>query len=156
MITKTAKLDTADRRILRVLQRDSSLPQRDLADRVGLSQAACWKRLRALRESGLIASETLRIDPVKVGLSLTVFVLVRTRHHARDWLAVFRDAVMGLPNVIDFYRIAGEYDYILKIVAEDMNAFDGIYRQLIDRVELDAVTSYVTMESIANNRDLPL
>ncbi len=156
MTTKPTKIDATDRRILRVLQRDSSLPQRDLAERVGLSQAACWKRLRALRESGLIASETLRIDPVRVGLSLTVFVMVRTRHHARDWLTLFRDAVMALPNVIDFYRIAGEYDYILKIVAEDMNAFDGIYRQLIDRVELDAVTSYVTMESIANNRDLPL
>jgi Lrp/AsnC family transcriptional regulator len=150
------KLDQFDRAILRVLQKDASLSQRDLADQVGLSQNACWRRLKALNESGLIAGQTLRLDPVKLGLGLTVFVMIRTRHHSRDWLQTFRREVTTIPNVIDFYRIAGEYDYMLKVMAEDMNDFDRVYQHLISKVELEAVTSYITMEAIAHNRDFPV
>jgi len=150
------KLDEIDRSILRTLQKDASLSQRQLAETVGLSQNACWRRLTALRESGLIQNETIRLNPALLGLGLTVFMMIRTRHHARDWLQNFRNTVSAIPNVIDFYRIAGDYDYMLKIIAEDMNAFDRIYQRLIERVELDAVTSYMTMEAIANNRDLPV
>ena len=86
----------------------------------------------------------------------TVFVMIRTRHHSRDWLQTFRREVTTIANVIDFYRIAGDYDYMLKIVAEDMNAFDQIYQRLTAKVELETVTSYITMEAIANARDLPV
>jgi Lrp/AsnC family transcriptional regulator len=149
-------LDHFDRALLRALQRDAALSQRELADIVGLSQNACWRRLHGLRERGLIQSHTVRLDPVALGLGLTVFVMVRTRHHSRDWLDQFREAVMAVPNVIDFYRIAGDYDYMLKIVTTDMNAFDEIYRGLIARVELDTVTSYMAMEAICDRRNLPL
>ncbi|TWB09724.1 Lrp/AsnC family transcriptional regulator [Gluconacetobacter diazotrophicus] len=149
-------LDHFDRALLRALQQDAALSQRELADIVGLSQNACWRRLHALRERGLIQRQTVRLDPVVLGLGLTVFVMVRTRHHSRDWLDRFRDAVTAVPNVIDFYRIAGDYDYMLKIVTTDMNAFDEIYRGLIARVELDTVTSYMAMEAICDRRDLPL
>ncbi|ACI51168.1 transcriptional regulator, AsnC family [Gluconacetobacter diazotrophicus PA1 5] len=149
-------LDHFDRALLRALQQDAALSQRELADIVGLSQNACWRRLHALRERGLIQRQTVRLDPVALGLGLTVFVMVRTRHHSRDWLDRFRDAVTAVPNVIDFYRIAGDYDYMLKIVTTDMNAFDEIYRGLIARVELDTVTSYMAMEAICDRRDLPL
>jgi Lrp/AsnC family transcriptional regulator len=150
------KLDQIDRRILRALQRDGSLPQRELADRVGLSQNACWRRLKALHDQGPIERHTIRIDPRAVGLGLTVFVMVRTRHHARDWLETFRRHVASIPNVIDFYRIAGDYDYMLKVVAEDMNAYDQIYQRLIEKVELETVTSYITMEAIVDSRELPV
>lgn len=150
------KIDQIDRAILRCLQRDASMPQRELADQVGLSQNACWRRLKALQASGLIKGHTVRLDSDKLGLGLTVFVMVRTRHHSRDWLAIFRREVANIPHVIDFYRIAGDYDYMLKIMAEDMNAFDQIYQRLIEKVELETVTSYITMEAIANARDLPV
>jgi Lrp/AsnC family transcriptional regulator len=150
------KLDQIDRALLRALQRDASLSQRELAETVGLSQNACWRRLKALQESGLIKGQTIRLDAQQLGLGLTVFVMVRTRNHSKDWLAIFRREVMNIPHVIDFYRIAGDYDYMLKVVAEDMNAFDQIYQRLTAKVELETVTSYITMEAIADARDLPV
>ncbi|WP_172298207.1 Lrp/AsnC family transcriptional regulator [Pseudoruegeria sp. HB172150] len=149
-------LDEIDRRILRALQQDSTLSQRDLAEQVGLSQNACWRRLKAIREAGIIERHTVRLNTGKVGLGLTVFVMVRTRHHSSEWLKTFRRTVLAIPNVIDFFRIAGDYDYMLKVVAEDMNAFDRVYQQMIEKVELDAVTSYITMEAIADQRELPV
>lgn len=149
-------LDPLDRKILKVLQQDARLSQREIADRVGLSQNACWRRLKVLEERGVIRGHTIRLDPQELGLGLTVFVMVRTRHHAREWLETFRRQVIAIPNVIDFFRLAGDYDYMLKIMVEDMNAFDRIYQALIDKVELETVTSYITMEAIADSRDLPL
>ncbi|WP_323007153.1 Lrp/AsnC family transcriptional regulator [Pseudorhodobacter sp.] len=149
-------LDQIDRAILRALQRDAAQSQRELAETVGLSQNACWRRLKILQDSGLISGQTLRLNAAQLGLGLTVFVMVRTRHHSKDWLAIFRREVLNIPHVIDFFRIAGDYDYMLKIVAEDMNAFDQIYQRLTAKVELETVTSYITMEAIANARDLPV
>ena len=152
----THSLDQMDRNILRALQSDPTLSQRALAETVGMSQNACWRRLQAMRKAGIIDGQSLRLDPVKLGLGLTVFVMIRTRHHSGEWLKLFRRTVTAIPNVIDFYRIAGDYDYMLKVVAEDMNDFDRVYQRLIDRLDLDAVTSYITMEKIADQRDLPL
>jgi Lrp/AsnC family transcriptional regulator len=151
-----AKLDQIDRKILRALQRNASLSQRDLAEQVGMSQNACWRRLKALHESGLIKGHTVRLDAKALGLGLTVFVMIRTKHHSREWLQLFRKEVEAIANVIDFFRIAGDYDYMLKVVAEDMNDFDRVYQRLIEKVELEAVTSCITMEAIVNNRDLPV
>jgi Lrp/AsnC family transcriptional regulator len=150
------QLDDSDRRILRALQRDSARSQRELADEVGMSQSACWRRLKSLEESGLITGHTIRLDPQAVGLELTIFMMVRTRQHSSKWLATFRTEVSAIPNVIDFFRIAGDYDYMLKIVAADMNDFDRVYQRIIAKVELESVTSYVTMEAILSGRDLPV
>ncbi|QHC35655.1 Lrp/AsnC family transcriptional regulator [Komagataeibacter xylinus] len=150
------KMDHFDRAILRALQKDAGLSQRELAEQVGLSQNACWRRLNALRARGLAGERTLRLDPARLGLGLTVFVMIRTRSHSREWLERFHKAVNDIPNVIDFYRIAGDYDYMLKIITRDMASFDDIYRTLINRVDLDTVTSYIAMEAIAANRDLPI
>lgn len=153
---KAISLDQMDREILRALQSDPALSQRALAERVGLSQNACWRRLQAMRDAGIIDGQTLRLDATKIGLGLTVFVMIRTRHHSGEWLKLFRRTVTAIPNVIDFYRIAGDYDYMLKVVAEDMNDFDRVYQRLIERLDLDAVTSYITMEKIADQRDMPI
>ncbi|GBR53498.1 AsnC family transcriptional regulator [Neokomagataea thailandica NBRC 106555] len=150
------KLDHIDREIVRILQKQGTPSQRELAERVGLSQNACWRRLHALRNQGVICRDTVRLDPKALGLELTVFVLVRTRHHAREWFETFRNVVMAIPNIVDFFRIAGEYDYLMKVVARDMKDFDRVYQQIIGRVELDAITSYMTMETFADNRDLPV
>lgn len=153
---QNVKLDEIDKAILRALQRDATLSQRDLADQVGLSQNACWRRLKLLREAGVLTGAAARLDARKLGLGLTVFVMVKTRHHSQDWLKRFRQAVTAIPNIIDFYRIAGEYDYLLKVVAEDLNDYDRIYQRIIAQVELDTVTSYMTMEAIADQRGLPV
>ncbi len=149
-------LDAFDRKILEELTENGRIPVAELAEKVGLSQNACWRRLKILQDSGLISGQTLRLNAAQLGLGLTVFVMVRTRHHSKDWLAIFRREVLNIPHVIDFFRIAGDYDYMLKIVAEDMNAFDQIYQRLTAKVELETVTSYITMEAIANARDLPV
>jgi Lrp/AsnC family transcriptional regulator len=149
-------LDHIDRAILRALQRDASVSQRDLADQVGMSQNACWRRLKALQDTGVIKGQTIRLDAKAVGLGLTVFVMIRTRHHSRDWLETFRKEVIAIENVVDFYRIAGDYDYMLKVMAEDMNDFDRVYQRLIARLDLDTVTSLITMEQIADARDWPV
>ena len=150
------KIDDLDRKILNALQRDSAQPQRALADQVGLSQNACWRRLNRLQEAGIIKGHTIRLDATELGLPLTVFMMIRTRNHSKSWLETFRREVLAIPQVIDMYRIAGEYDYILKVVARDMNGFDHVYQRLIDKLELENVTSLITMESIATGRDLPL
>jgi len=150
------KIDQIDKNLLRELQKDASLSQRELADRVGVSQNACWRRLRALTAAGLLQGSSARIDRRKLGLDLVVFVMLRTRHHSADWLAAFRRHVLTIPEVVDFHRIGGDYDYQLKVVTEDMTSFDKVYQRLIEGVELDSVTSYFAMEAIAEGRPLPL
>lgn len=150
------KLDQIDKSLLRALQSDASLSQRDLADRVGLSQNACWRRLRAMTEAGLLQGSRARIDRKKLGLDLVVFVMLRTRHHSSDWLQAFRRHVLTIPEVVDFHRIGGDYDYQLKVVTQDMPSYDRVYQRLIEGVELDSVTSYFAMEAIAENRPLPV
>ena len=150
------KIDQIDKRLLNQLQTDSGLSQRELADRVGLSQNACWRRLRALGASGVLLGSGARVDRAKLGLDLVVFVMLRTRHHSGDWLAAFRRHVLTIPEVIDFHRIGGDYDYLLKVVTEDMASYDKVYQRLIEKVELDSVTSYFAMEAIAEGRPLPL
>ncbi len=156
MIRMSVKIDEIDRRILRALQKDATLSQRDLADRVGLSQNACWRRVNRLKDEKVIAGYTVRLDRDAVDLGLTVFVLIRTRQHSADWLKTFRREVSTIPNVIDMFRIAGDYDYILKVQVADMNGFDQVYQHMIASVDLDTVTSLITMEAIAEDRDLPL
>jgi len=130
------KIDQIDIRILSELQADASISQRVLADKIGLSQNACWRR--------------------KLGLGLVVFVMIRTRHHSATWLEQFRTHVSTIPEVIDFFRIGGDYDYMLKVVTQDMATYDRVYQRLISKVDLDSVTSYFAMEAIEEQRPLPL
>lgn len=150
------KLDHFDCRILEELQRDAAQSQRRLADRVGLSQNACWRRLKTLEASGLIKNRTIVVDRDKLGNSFVVFSFVRTRHHSTDWLQKFQKHVSAIPEVIDFFRIGGEYDYLLKIVARDMAGYDDVYKRLIKNIELETVTSYFAMEAIEEQRPIRL
>jgi Lrp/AsnC family transcriptional regulator len=153
---KGRNIDQIDARILLELQRDAGLSQRDLAERVGLSQNACWRRLRALEEEGIIQGRTLRLNRDKLGLGLVVFVMIKTRHHSASWLQTFRTHVSSVPDIVDFFRISGDYDYLLKIVTADMASYDAVYQRLIQKVELESVTSYFAMEAIEEQRPLPL
>ena len=150
------KLDHMDRTLLNALQHDSSQSQRELADQIGLSQNACWRRLQHLNTSGIIQGSTAKLDREKLGLELVVFVMIRTRHHSVDWLNTFRRTVLNIPEVVDFFRIGGDYDYMLKVVTENMASYDDVYQRLISAVELDSVTSFFLMEAIAEQRPLKL
>ncbi|HRW15976.1 Lrp/AsnC family transcriptional regulator [Amaricoccus sp.] len=146
------KIDAIDLRILACMQRDGAISQRDLADQVGLSQNACWRRLRRLNASGLIQGTRATIDLAAPGLDLTVFVMVRTRHHSKEWADSFRKHVEQLPDVVDFYRIGGEWDYLIKVVTKGMAGYDAFYQRLITNFDLATVTGYFSMEAIIENR----
>ena len=149
-------LDNIDLRILEALQRDSAQSQRALSDKIGMSQNACWRRLKALESAGVLRNRTVVLDRKKLGMGLVVFVMVRTRHHSASWLKQFRQHVSMIPEVIDFFRIGGEYDYLLKIVTRDMASYDDVYIRLIGGIELETVSSYFAMEAIEEQRPIPL
>lgn len=150
------KLDQFNLEILRVMQSEGSLAQRELAERVHLSPNACWHRVQNLKKEGIITGQTVQLDRRKLDLGLVVFVMLRTRHHSAEWLEAFRKHVSMIPEVIDFFRIGGDYDYFLKIVTRDMESYDAVYQRLISKVELDSVTSYFAMEAIEEQRPLPV
>ncbi|GHF03830.1 transcriptional regulator [Aliiroseovarius zhejiangensis] len=150
------KFDHFDYRILEELQRDAAQSQRALAEKVGLSQNACWRRLKTLEAKGAIRNRTVVIDREKLGGGFVVFSLIKTRHHSAEWLRQFRNHVSAIPEVIDFFRIGGEYDYLLKIVVGNMADYDDVYKRLIGNIELETVTSYFAMEAIEEQRPIPL
>ena len=141
-------LDRVDREILRILQADANVPIASIADRVGLSQTPCWKRIRRLELDGIISRRVALVDPARIGLGLTVFVSVQSPDHSETWLALFADAVSAMPEVMEFYRMAGDVDYMLRVVVSDMAAYDGFYKRLIGAAPLKSVTSRFAMERI--------
>ena len=150
------KIDKIDLKILTCLQRDANISQRDLAEEVGLSQNACWRRLQRLNASGVIRGTTTSIDLTALGLDLTVFVTVRTRHHSKEWADKFRAHVERLPEVTDFYRIGGDWDYLIKVTTRGMSGYDTFYQKLITNFDLATVTGFFSMEAILQNRAVDL
>ncbi|AYG62332.1 Lrp/AsnC family transcriptional regulator [Rhizobium jaguaris] len=156
MIGKDVKIDEIDLRILTCMQRDSTLSQRELAERVGLSQNACWRRLQRLYAAGVVKGSRASIDFEVLGFDLTVIVMIRTRHHSKEWSDDFRRHVERLPEVVDFYRIGGDWDYLIKVVTKGMSGYDAFYRKLITNFDLATVTGYFSMEAIISNRAVDL
>jgi Lrp/AsnC family transcriptional regulator len=150
------KIDDFDMRILSTLQRNGTISQRDLADAVGLSQNACWRRLQRLNETGIILGTHAKIDLVALGIDLTVFVMIRTRHHSKDWAISFCKHVESLPEVTDFYRIGGEWDYLIKVMTRGIAGYDAFYQKLITDFDLATVTGFFSMETIISNRTADL
>lgn len=150
------KIDSIDLKILTWLQKDGAMSQRDLAERVGLSQNACWRRLQRLTAEGIIGNSQVNIDLKALGHDLTVFVMIRTRHHSKDWADSFRAHVERLPEVIDFYRIGGDWDYLIKVVTKGMSGYDAFYQKLITNFDLATVTGFFSMEAIIDNRPMDL
>ena len=149
-------MDRLDRKILDTLQRDASLSIADLADKVGLSTTPCWRRVQALEKSGLISGRVALVNPEAAGLKTTVFVALKTNRHDGEWLARFAEAVQGIPEVVEIYRMAGEVDYLLKILVPDIAGYDRVYKKLISRIELSDVSSTFAMEVIKRTTVVPL
>lgn len=149
-------VDSQDLAILAVLQDDASLPVAQVADRVNLSQNACWRRIKRLEEDGYILRRVALLDPTKLRAGVTVFVTLKAVEHSDEWLAALTTAVRRIPEVVDFYRMSGEADYLLKIQVEDIAAYDRVYKRLIRSVKLSDVTSAFAMEELKHTTAIPL
>ena len=149
-------MDDMDLKILRLLQFDSSLSASDVARQVGLSASPCWKRINRMQNEGIIKRRVAVLDAERLGFGLTVFVSIRTGEHSSPWLEEFSRQVTAMPEVMEFHRMAGEVDYLLKVVVEDMKMFDEFYKRLIDLTALSDVTSRFSMETIKDMTPLPI
>ena len=149
-------MDLVDQEILRLLQEDASLSVREIGEAVGLSSTPCWRRIRNLEDSGVLAKRVAIVDPLKVNLAVSALVFIRTNEHNRDWLDRFIAGIVRFPEVVEAYRTSGEIDYLLKVVVPDIAAYDEFYKRLIEEVDLYDVRSTFVMEPIKHTTALPL
>ena len=149
-------LDEMDVKILRILQEDCTRSVADVGKEVGLSTTPCWRRIQKLEEAGVIKRRVAVLDPPRVNAGVTVFVSIKTDQHSLSWLERFHDAVVDFPEVVEFYRMSGEVDYLLRVVVPDIAAYDAFYKKLIARIEISKVSSAFAMEQIKYTTALPL
>ena len=153
---KNITLDSVDKEILSLLQADSDIAIQDIAEKVGLTATPCWRRIQRLQEQGLIQRRVALLDAQSLGLNLTVFVQVKAARHDDKWLTQFAEHCSAFEEVVEVYRMSGEYDYLLKVMVADMQRFDHFYKRLIKGVNLGDVTSSFAMEQIKYTTSLPL
>ena len=149
-------MDTFDKDILRILQSDCTLSVSDIADQVGLSTTPCWRRIQAMEKSGIIKGRVALAEPEKLNVGLTVFVMVKTNQHNPQWLDKFSITIKDIPEIMEFYRLSGDIDYLLRIVVPDMKAFDTFYKKLITQADFSDISSSFAMEEIKYTTQLPL
>jgi Lrp/AsnC family transcriptional regulator len=152
----TLSLDRIDRRILHELMRDATLPVSQLAERVGLSATPCWKRVQKLEAAGVITGRVALVDPGAIGLGLTVFVEIEAADHSPAWRAALDEIVSATPAIVEVHRMAGEVDYLLKVVVSGMVAYDSLYLDLTQRLACRNVTSKFSMERTKATTALPI
>ena len=149
-------MDAIDRKILAILQEDASKPISEIAEAVGLSTTPCWRRIQNLEAGGVIQKRVALLDPDKLNVGTTVFVSIKTSQHNPDWLEKFARAVADFPEVVEFFRMSGETDYLLRIAVPDISAYDDVYKRLISIVDLSDATSSFAMERIKCTTALPV
>ena len=150
------EIDEIDRRILAELQRDGTLSVDQLSSRVRLSRNACWRRMKILEDGGVITGRVALVDAEKLGLGLSVFIIVRTSNHDPEWLAKFRAAATSFPEITGVYRMSGDLDYVLRARVADVKAYDRLYQRLIARVRLSDVSASFVMEEIKETTVVPV
>jgi Lrp/AsnC family transcriptional regulator len=149
-------MDTTDRKLLDILQRDAALSLDDFSERVGLSRNACWRRIKRLEDEGVIKARVTLLDASRINVGLTAFIALRTTEHSAKWLDQFSKAVRGIPEIIGVYRMTGDIDYLLQVVIPDVAAYDRLYKRLIGKITLADVSSSFVMEEIKSTTVLPL
>lgn len=149
-------MDLIDRKILAELQRDATLPISQIAERVGLSQTPCWKRIQKLEQAGVILGRVALVEPEFVGLGLVVFVEIEAADHTAEWRDAFAAAVRAMPEIMETWRLAGEVDYLLRVASSDMKAYDAFYKRLTEAVAIKNVTSHFAMERIKATTAYPI
>lgn len=149
-------LDKMDRKILAILQKDSTVPVAEIGRMVGLSTTPCWRRIQKLEEQGIVQRRVALLDPKKINAGVTVFVAISTSQHTQAWLERFHSVIQEFPEVVEFYRMSGQVDYLLRVVVPDIARYDAFYKRLISRIELSDVSSSFAMEQIKFTTELPL
>ena len=149
-------LDRIDFRILEALQKDASASVSDIAATAGISASPCWRRIQKLEAEGVIRKRVALLDRKQLNAQVTVFIAVKTNRHSVEWLEKFRKVVKDLPEIVDFYRMSGEIDYLLKAFVPDIASYDALYKKLIARIELTDVTSMFAMEEMKSTTEVPL
>ena len=150
------KIDTFDARILRLIQSDAALPLDEIGDKVGLSRNAVWRRIKAMEANGTITGRAALLDPAKLGLGLTVFMMIRTDRHAPDWLERFAKVTRDMPEILGAYRMTGELDYLIRARVADVKDYDRLYQAIVGRIELADVSASFVMEEIKETTVLPV
>lgn len=150
------KIDRRDRQIIEALQDDASQSVAAIAERSGLSQNACWRRIKQLETDGVIVKRVALVDPAALGTGVTVFVSIRTNEHSAEWLDRFAGSIVDIPEVVDFYRLSGDVDYLLKILVRDIDDYDRVYKKLIKETPLSDVSSSFAMERIKYTTQVPV
>ncbi len=149
-------MDETDLKILELLQEDASLTVAQVAERIGLSATPCWRRIQKLEEEGVIRKRVALLDARKLNVGVTVFIAIKTNQHNADWLQRFAAVVAEIPEVVEFYRMTGDVDYLLRVVVPDIAGYDAVYKKLIARIELTDVSSSFAMEQIKFTTEVPL
>ncbi len=149
-------LDLIDRKIVAELMRDATLPVAQIADRVGLSQTPCWKRIQKLETNGVLTGRVALANPARLGFGLTVFIGIEAPDHSATWRDTFAKAVSQFPEVMEVYRMAGEMDYLLRVSVADMESFDSLYKRLTDAVPIKNLTSHFAMERMKFSTAYPV
>jgi Lrp/AsnC family transcriptional regulator len=148
-------MDQIDRKILDVLQEDATLPIAAVAEKVGLSGAPCWRRIKRLEDEGVIRKRVALVDRRKANVPMTVFVSIRTTRHTLDWVKEFRRMVLDIPEIMEVWRLTGETDYLLRVVVPDVDAYDAVYKRLINRLEFADVSAAIAMEEMKYTTAVP-
>jgi len=155
--TMTLPLDNTDRKIMALLQQDASLSLQQLAEQLNLTSTPCWNRIKRLEKEGVIEKRVALINPQKVGLELVAFMQIKTQQHSEEWLQHCVQQVKTFAQVLEFYRMAGEYDYLLKVIVKDMRSYDLFYQQLLNSVPgLTDVNSSFAMQQLKLTTELPI
>ena len=149
-------MNTTDRKLLDLLQRDASLSLDELSVRAALSRNACWRRIKRLEDDGVIKARVTLLDAGRINVGLTAFIALRTTEHSAKWLEQFSRAVRDIPEIVGVYRMTGDVDYLLQAVIPDVAAYDALYKRLIGRITLADVSSSFVMEEIKATTVLPL
>ena len=150
-------MDTIDKKILSILQKDISLPLSDIAKRIGISKTPCWNRIRKLEEEGVIKDKVAILDNYKINLPIIVFLSISVSHHTQEWLKKFSETVNKYDQIIEVHRITGSnIDYLLKIVAPTISEYDQFQQQLIAEIEFSNMSSGIALKEIKKSNNLPL
>lgn len=151
----SSQLDRIDRKILAALQEDATISIGDLAEVVGLSSSPCWRRVQRLEREKFIRGRVALLDPEKMRVGVTVFVSIRTNQHNPEWSERFCRGVSQIPEVLEFHRMSGSIDYLLRVVVPDISAYDNVYKRLIAVADIADVSSSFSMERIKYTTALP-
>lgn len=149
-------MDPIDKKLLALLQEDATISIAELAGRVNLSNTPCWRRIQKLENQGVIKRRVAVLDREKLNLGLVAIVSIKTSHHSQKWLDRFVREISNVPEVVDFYRMAGDTDYLLRVVVPDIKAYDAVYKRLIKGIDIFDVSSAFVMEEVKSTTALPL